>query len=104
MFDTSQESPVKSPPIRMSESPTPCSGYGCRDALGGRSPASKPYTSLPTSIHLHTRSPRLHLGVHSDADAAGLSLAALWTELGSFNQLNVYSPRITSQHTHRLIL
>ncbi|KAM5243234.1 transforming acidic coiled-coil-containing protein 2 isoform 9-T9 [Hipposideros larvatus] len=26
MFDTSQESPVKSPPIRMSESPTPCSG------------------------------------------------------------------------------
>ncbi|KAM5320231.1 transforming acidic coiled-coil-containing protein 2 isoform 3-T5 [Glossophaga mutica] len=26
MFDTSQESPVKSPPIQMSESPTPCSG------------------------------------------------------------------------------
>ncbi|KAM4851463.1 transforming acidic coiled-coil-containing protein 2 isoform 2-T2 [Thomomys bottae] len=26
MFDTSQESPVKSPPIRMSDSPTPCSG------------------------------------------------------------------------------
>ncbi|XP_040110867.1 transforming acidic coiled-coil-containing protein 2 isoform X23 [Oryx dammah] len=26
MFDTSQESPVKSPPVRMSESPTPCSG------------------------------------------------------------------------------
>lgn len=57
MFDTSQESPVKSPPVRMSESPTPCSGYGCRDALGGRSPASEPYTSLPTSIHLHTHSP-----------------------------------------------
>ncbi|XP_021574275.1 transforming acidic coiled-coil-containing protein 2 [Carlito syrichta] len=26
MFDTSQESPVKSPPVCMSESPTPCSG------------------------------------------------------------------------------
>ncbi|XP_036915489.1 transforming acidic coiled-coil-containing protein 2 isoform X3 [Sturnira hondurensis] len=26
MFDTSQESPVKSPPVQMSESPTPCSG------------------------------------------------------------------------------
>nr|XP_008977073.2 transforming acidic coiled-coil-containing protein 2 isoform X22 [Callithrix jacchus] len=26
MFDTSQESPVKSPPVHMSESPTPCSG------------------------------------------------------------------------------
>lgn len=26
MFDTSQESPVKSSPVRMSESPTPCSG------------------------------------------------------------------------------
>nr|XP_058154220.1 transforming acidic coiled-coil-containing protein 2 isoform X3 [Dasypus novemcinctus] len=26
MFDTSQESPVKTPPVRMSESPTPCSG------------------------------------------------------------------------------
>ncbi|XP_051049117.1 transforming acidic coiled-coil-containing protein 2 isoform X4 [Phodopus roborovskii] len=26
MFDTSQESPVKSPPVRMSDSPTPCSG------------------------------------------------------------------------------
>ncbi|KAK2506291.1 hypothetical protein MC885_007351 [Smutsia gigantea] len=26
MFDTSQESPVQSPPVRMSESPTPCSG------------------------------------------------------------------------------
>lgn len=30
MFDTSQESPVKSPPVRMSESPTPCSGYEFR--------------------------------------------------------------------------
>lgn len=46
-----------------------------------------PCTSLLTSIHLHTRSPRLYLGVHSDAHAAGLSLAAFWTELGSFNQL-----------------
>lgn len=36
-----------------------------------------PCTSLLTSIHLHTRSPRLYLGIHSDADAAGLSLAAL---------------------------
>ncbi|XP_036051087.1 transforming acidic coiled-coil-containing protein 2 isoform X4 [Onychomys torridus] len=26
MFDTTQESPVKSPPVRMSDSPTPCSG------------------------------------------------------------------------------
>ncbi|XP_065779537.1 transforming acidic coiled-coil-containing protein 2 isoform X6 [Muntiacus reevesi] len=26
MFDTSQESPIKSPPVRTSESPTPCSG------------------------------------------------------------------------------
>ncbi|XP_054437614.1 transforming acidic coiled-coil-containing protein 2-like isoform X9 [Pteronotus mesoamericanus] len=26
VFDTSQESPVKSPPVQMSESPTPCSG------------------------------------------------------------------------------
>ncbi|XP_006831484.1 PREDICTED: transforming acidic coiled-coil-containing protein 2 isoform X2 [Chrysochloris asiatica] len=26
MFDASQESPVKSPPVRMSDSPTPCSG------------------------------------------------------------------------------
>ncbi|XP_052616799.1 transforming acidic coiled-coil-containing protein 2 isoform X6 [Peromyscus californicus insignis] len=26
MFDTAQESPVKSPPVRMSDSPTPCSG------------------------------------------------------------------------------
>ncbi|XP_055464953.1 transforming acidic coiled-coil-containing protein 2 isoform X2 [Psammomys obesus] len=26
MFDTSQESPIKSPPVRMSDSPTPCSG------------------------------------------------------------------------------
>lgn len=27
MFGTSQESPSKSPPVRTSESPTPCSGY-----------------------------------------------------------------------------
>ncbi|XP_073934262.1 transforming acidic coiled-coil-containing protein 2 isoform X3 [Castor canadensis] len=26
MFDASQESPIKSPPVRMSDSPTPCSG------------------------------------------------------------------------------
>ena len=107
MFDTSQESPVKSPPVRMSESPTPCSGYDCRDERAmswkaGPWPLS-PYTSLLTSIHLYTCSPCLHLSVHSDADAVGLSLAALWTELGSFNQLNVCTPLITSQHTRRLI-
>lgn len=63
-----------------------------------------PCTSLLTSIHLHTLSPRLYLGIHSDADAVGLSLAALWTELGSFNQLNVCAPHVTSQRTHCLIL
>jgi hypothetical protein len=31
MFDTPQESPVKSPPVRMSDSPTPCSGYDVYD-------------------------------------------------------------------------
>ncbi|XP_029416585.1 transforming acidic coiled-coil-containing protein 2 isoform X6 [Nannospalax galili] len=31
MFDTSQESPVKSPPVRMSDSPTPCSGSSFED-------------------------------------------------------------------------
>ncbi|XP_045659283.1 transforming acidic coiled-coil-containing protein 2 isoform X3 [Ursus americanus] len=32
MFDTSQESPVKSPPVRTSESPTPCSGSSFEEA------------------------------------------------------------------------
>ncbi|XP_029335022.1 transforming acidic coiled-coil-containing protein 2 isoform X7 [Mus caroli] len=31
MFDTPQESPVKSPPVRMSDSPTPCSGSSFED-------------------------------------------------------------------------
>ncbi|XP_029391813.1 transforming acidic coiled-coil-containing protein 2 [Mus pahari] len=31
MFDTPQESPIKSPPVRMSESPTPCSGSSFED-------------------------------------------------------------------------
>ncbi|XP_004265801.1 transforming acidic coiled-coil-containing protein 2 isoform X6 [Orcinus orca] len=61
MFDTSQESPVKSPPVRMSESPTPCSGSSFEEtealvnagakiqhpAARGLAPSQEPHLQVP---------------------------------------------------------
>ncbi|XP_012579122.1 PREDICTED: transforming acidic coiled-coil-containing protein 2 isoform X2 [Condylura cristata] len=61
MFDTSQESPVKSPPVRMSESPTPCSGSSFEETEAlvnagatiqhpvprGLAPSQEPHTQVP---------------------------------------------------------
>ncbi|XP_067565290.1 transforming acidic coiled-coil-containing protein 2 isoform X18 [Pseudorca crassidens] len=61
MFDTSQESPVKSPPVRMSESPTPCSGSSFEEAEAlvnagakiqhpvarGLAPSQEPHLQVP---------------------------------------------------------
>ncbi|XP_036163563.1 transforming acidic coiled-coil-containing protein 2 isoform X4 [Myotis myotis] len=61
MFDTSQESPVKSPPARLSESPTPCSGSSFEEAEAlvntgakvphlvprGLAPAQEPHVPVP---------------------------------------------------------
>lgn len=47
MFDTSQESPVKSPPVQMSESPTPCSGYeSCDNRATGQAGVPQPLSAL----------------------------------------------------------
>ncbi|KAG8517372.1 Transforming acidic coiled-coil-containing protein 2, partial [Galemys pyrenaicus] len=54
MFDTSQESPVKSPPVRMSESPTPCSGYdSVVEGFQIRPAVPRPRPAVLTPGHLH---------------------------------------------------
>ncbi|XP_036278875.1 transforming acidic coiled-coil-containing protein 2 isoform X2 [Pipistrellus kuhlii] len=47
MFDTTQGSPVRSPPTRTSESPTPCSGSSFEEAEGVKGPSPAPRGLAP---------------------------------------------------------
>ncbi|XP_023564709.1 transforming acidic coiled-coil-containing protein 2 isoform X4 [Octodon degus] len=61
MFDASQESPVKSPPVRMSDSPTPCSGSSFEESealVNAAAKAQHPVTrGLATSQEPHLQVP-----------------------------------------------
>uniref|UniRef100_H0ZM29 Transforming acidic coiled-coil containing protein 2 n=1 Tax=Taeniopygia guttata TaxID=59729 RepID=H0ZM29_TAEGU len=61
MFDAQQESPVKSPPIRLSDSTTPCSGSSFEDPEAQQSSGMKiPHPAsrvLATSQEAHLQSP-----------------------------------------------
>ena len=92
MFDTSQESPVKSPPVRMSESPTPCSGYDFHvERVTPRGGGPQAFEHLPCSpdphsfAHTQAAHNPMSLSVHTGTDAVGLSRAALWTKVAPFN-------------------
>ncbi|XP_032137787.1 transforming acidic coiled-coil-containing protein 2 isoform X26 [Sapajus apella] len=50
MFDTSQESPVKSPPVHMSESPTPCSGSSFEETEALVNAATKTQHPVPRGL------------------------------------------------------
>ncbi|XP_074239109.1 transforming acidic coiled-coil-containing protein 2 isoform X5 [Saimiri boliviensis] len=50
MFDTSQESPVKSPPVHMSESPTPCSGSSFEETEALVNAATKNQHPVPRGL------------------------------------------------------
>ncbi|XP_023080148.1 transforming acidic coiled-coil-containing protein 2 isoform X1 [Piliocolobus tephrosceles] len=50
MFDTSQESPVKSTPVRMSESPTPCSGSSFEETEALVNAATKAQHPVPRGL------------------------------------------------------
>ncbi|XP_028625202.1 transforming acidic coiled-coil-containing protein 2 isoform X1 [Grammomys surdaster] len=50
MFDTPQESPIKSPPVRMSESPTPCSGSSFEDTEALVNAATKLQHPVPRGL------------------------------------------------------
>ncbi|XP_032032003.1 transforming acidic coiled-coil-containing protein 2 isoform X3 [Hylobates moloch] len=50
MFDTSQESPVKSSPVHMSESPTPCSGSSFEETEALVNAAAKTQHPVPRGL------------------------------------------------------
>ncbi|XP_045147453.1 transforming acidic coiled-coil-containing protein 2 isoform X3 [Echinops telfairi] len=50
VFDTPQESPVKSPPTRMSESPTPCSGSSFEETEALVNAGAKTHPAIPRGL------------------------------------------------------
>ncbi|XP_023564724.1 transforming acidic coiled-coil-containing protein 2 isoform X22 [Octodon degus] len=105
MFDASQESPVKSPPVRMSDSPTPCSGSSFEESealVNAAAKAQHPVTrGLATSQEPHLQVPEkssqkdlevMALGTPSEAieirEAAhppdvSISKTALYSRIGT---------------------
>uniref|UniRef100_H0UUC2 Transforming acidic coiled-coil-containing protein C-terminal domain-containing protein n=1 Tax=Cavia porcellus TaxID=10141 RepID=H0UUC2_CAVPO len=76
MFDASQESPIKSPPVRMSDSPTPCSGSSFEESEALVNAAAK--VQHPVTRGLAT-SQEPHLQVPEKSSQKDLEAMALGT-------------------------
>nr|XP_045010104.1 transforming acidic coiled-coil-containing protein 2 isoform X3 [Jaculus jaculus] len=76
VFDTPQESPIKSPPVRMSESPTPCSGSSFEETEALVNAAAK--IQLPVARTL-TSNPEPHLQLPEKPSQKELEAMALGT-------------------------
>ncbi|XP_012659102.1 transforming acidic coiled-coil-containing protein 2 isoform X2 [Otolemur garnettii] len=81
MFDTSQESPVKSPPVHMSESPTPCSGSSFEETealVNATAKIQHPVTrGLPTNQEPHLQVPEKSSQKELEAMALGTPSEAI---------------------------
>lgn len=104
MFDTSQESPVKSPPVRMSESPTPCSGSSFEETEAlvnagskiqhpvtrGLAPNQEPHLQVPEkssqkeleAMALGTASDAIEIREAAHPTDVSISKTALYSRLG----------------------
>uniref|UniRef100_A0A671EZW1 Transforming acidic coiled-coil containing protein 2 n=1 Tax=Rhinolophus ferrumequinum TaxID=59479 RepID=A0A671EZW1_RHIFE len=104
MFDTSQESPVKSPPVRMSESPTPCSGSSFEETEAlvnagskiqhpvtrGMGPNQEPHLQVPEkssqkeleAMALGTASDAIEIREAAHPTDVSISKTALYSRLG----------------------
>ncbi|XP_054378946.2 transforming acidic coiled-coil-containing protein 2 isoform X3 [Pongo abelii] len=76
MFDTSQESPVKSSPVRMSESPTPCSGSSFEETEALVNTAAKTQHPVPRGLAPNQES---HLQVPEKSSQKELEAMGLGT-------------------------
>ncbi|XP_054516551.2 transforming acidic coiled-coil-containing protein 2 isoform X15 [Pan troglodytes] len=76
MFDTSQESPVKSSPVRMSESPTPCSGSSFEETEALVNTAAKNQHPVPRGLAPNQES---HLQVPEKSSQKELEAMGLGT-------------------------
>ncbi|XP_013358520.1 PREDICTED: transforming acidic coiled-coil-containing protein 2 isoform X4 [Chinchilla lanigera] len=76
MFDASQESPIKSPPVRMSDSPTPCSGSSFEESEALVNAAAKAQHPVPRGLAI---SQEPHLQVPEKSSQKDLEVMALGT-------------------------
>uniref|UniRef100_A0A2I3H429 Transforming acidic coiled-coil containing protein 2 n=1 Tax=Nomascus leucogenys TaxID=61853 RepID=A0A2I3H429_NOMLE len=76
MFDTSQESPVKSSPVHMSESPTPCSGSSFEETEALVNAAAKTQHPVPRGLAPNQES---HLQVPEKSSQKELEAMGLGT-------------------------
>uniref|UniRef100_A0A7N5P2L5 Transforming acidic coiled-coil containing protein 2 n=1 Tax=Ailuropoda melanoleuca TaxID=9646 RepID=A0A7N5P2L5_AILME len=105
MFDTSQESPVKSPPVRTSESPTPCSGSSFEEAEAlvntgakiqhpvtrGLAPNQEPHLQVPEkssqkeleAMTLGTASDAIEIREAAHPTDVSISKTALYSRIGT---------------------
>ncbi|XP_019795717.1 transforming acidic coiled-coil-containing protein 2 isoform X14 [Tursiops truncatus] len=105
MFDTSQESPVKSPPVRMSESPTPCSGSSFEETEAlvnagakiqhpvarGLAPSQEPHLQVPEkssqkeleAMALGTASEVIEIREAAHPTDVTISKTALYSRIGT---------------------
>ncbi|XP_078202808.1 transforming acidic coiled-coil-containing protein 2 isoform X43 [Callithrix jacchus] len=105
MFDTSQESPVKSPPVHMSESPTPCSGSSFEETEAlvnattktqhpvprGLAPNQEPHLQLPEkssqkeleAMALGTPSEAIEIREAAHPADVSISKTALYSRIGT---------------------
>uniref|UniRef100_G3TUE9 Transforming acidic coiled-coil-containing protein C-terminal domain-containing protein n=1 Tax=Loxodonta africana TaxID=9785 RepID=G3TUE9_LOXAF len=105
MFDTSQESPVKSPPVRMSDSPTPCSGSSFEETEAlmnagakiqhpiprGLAPNQEPHLQVPEkstqkeleAMALGTASDPIEIREAAHPTDVSISKTALYSRIGT---------------------
>ncbi|XP_042816026.1 transforming acidic coiled-coil-containing protein 2 isoform X2 [Panthera tigris] len=105
MFDTSQESPVKSPPVRTSESPTPCSGSSFEETEAlvnagakiqhpitrGLAPSQEPHLQVPEkssqkeleAMTLGTASDTIEIREAGHPTDVSISKTALYSRIGT---------------------
>ncbi|XP_043453689.1 transforming acidic coiled-coil-containing protein 2 isoform X12 [Prionailurus bengalensis] len=105
MFDTSQESPVKSPPVRTSESPTPCSGSSFEETEAlvnagakiqhpvtrGLAPNQEPHLQVPEkssqkeleAMTLGTASDAIEIREAGHPTDVSISKTALYSRIGT---------------------
>ncbi|XP_050660533.1 transforming acidic coiled-coil-containing protein 2 isoform X18 [Macaca thibetana thibetana] len=101
MFDTSQESPVKSTPVRMSESPTPCSGSSFEETEALVNAATKAQHPVPRGL-APNQEPHLQVSEKSsqkELEAMGLGTPSEAIEItapeGSFASADALLSRLT---------
>ncbi|XP_073096387.1 transforming acidic coiled-coil-containing protein 2 isoform X23 [Manis javanica] len=105
MFDTSQESPGQSPPVRMSESPTPCSGSSFEETEAlvntgakiqhpvsrGLAPNQEPHLQVPEkssqkeleAMALGTASDAIEIREAAHPTDVSISKTALYSRIGT---------------------